>query len=169
LSVYGIGRDRSLEEWRALARTLVHQRLVEQSQDGFSVLTLNDSSWQVLRSERAVSMAVAARPRRASVPAPDTDASRVPASSANASGANVGSAETADDAALFERLRGLRKRLADAQGLPPYIIFHDSTLREMAARRPQTLSEFATIRGVGEGKIARYGEQFIAALQDPVS
>jgi ATP-dependent DNA helicase RecQ len=67
---------------------------------------------------------------------------------------------------LFERLRALRKRLADAQGVPPYVIFHDATLREMAARRPQTLDEFAGIRGVGDGKLARYGKQFIAALSE---
>jgi ATP-dependent DNA helicase RecQ len=68
--------------------------------------------------------------------------------------------------ALFERLRSLRKQLADAQGLPPYVIFHDATLREMVAQRPQTLSEFAGIRGVGEGKLSRYGQQFIAALRE---
>ncbi|MDP9015050.1 MAG: HRDC domain-containing protein, partial [Pseudomonadota bacterium] len=72
----------------------------------------------------------------------------------------------ADAETLFERLRGLRKRLADAQGLPPYVIFHDATLREMAARRPRTLGEFASIRGVGQGKLARYGEEFIAALRE---
>jgi ATP-dependent DNA helicase RecQ len=63
-------------------------------------------------------------------------------------------------------LRRLRKQLADAQGLPPYVIFHDATLREMAARKPQTLDQFAAIRGVGEGKLARYGQQFIAALRE---
>jgi ATP-dependent DNA helicase RecQ len=67
---------------------------------------------------------------------------------------------------LFERLRKLRKQLADAQGLPPYVIFHDATLREMVERRPRTLGEFAGIRGVGEGKLARYGQQFIAALSE---
>jgi ATP-dependent DNA helicase RecQ len=70
----------------------------------------------------------------------------------------------ADGGEMFERLRKLRKQLADAQGLPPYVIFHDATLREMVERRPQTLSQFAGIRGVGEGKLARYGQQFIAAL-----
>ncbi len=70
---------------------------------------------------------------------------------------------------MFERLRKLRKQLADAQGLPPYVIFHDATLREMAERRPRTLGEFAGIRGVGEGKLARYGQQFIAALREPGS
>ena len=82
--------------------------------------------------------------------------------------AEAGTAEvaTAEGNELFERLRKLRKQLADAQGLPPYVIFHDATLREMVARRPRTLGEFAGIRGVGEGKLARYGQQFIAALSE---
>jgi ATP-dependent DNA helicase RecQ len=75
-------------------------------------------------------------------------------------------AATADGDALFERLRALRKQLADTHGLPPYVIFHDATLREIVARRPQTLGQFAEIRGVGEGKLARYGQQFIAALRE---
>ena len=68
--------------------------------------------------------------------------------------------------ALFERLRTLRKKLADENGLPPYVIFHDSTLREMAARQPTTLDEFATIPGVGQTKLTRYGELFIAVMGD---
>lgn len=147
LSVYGIGKHRPAEHWRALARSLMHQRLIEQSNDGYSVLSLNESSWQVLRGERAVNVASTAK----------ADTSRP---------ADAGAAATADGDALFERLRVLRKRLADTQGLPPYVIFHDATLREMVARRPQTLSQFAGIRGVGEGKLARYGEEFIAALRE---
>jgi ATP-dependent DNA helicase RecQ len=147
LTVYGIGKHRPAEHWRALARSLMHQRLIEQSNDGYSVLSLNESSWQVLRGERAVNVASTAK----------ADASRP---------ADAGATATADGDALFERLRVLRKRLADTQGLPPYVIFHDATLREMVARRPQTLSQFAGIRGVGEGKLARYGEEFIAALRE---
>jgi ATP-dependent DNA helicase RecQ len=75
--------------------------------------------------------------------------------------------EAADPAqgALYERLRELRKRLANEQGLPPYVIFHDATLREMALRRPLTLAQFADLPGVGQAKLARYGESFINALR----
>jgi ATP-dependent DNA helicase RecQ len=146
LSVYGIGKHRSVEDWRSLARSLTHQRLLEQSHDGYSVLSLNDASWEVLRSERTVTVARTAEADRARAPQPRE--------------------ATAGNDALFERLRTLRKQLADTQGLPPYVIFHDATLREMVARRPQTLSQFAGIRGVGEGKLARYGQQFIAALRE---
>jgi ATP-dependent DNA helicase RecQ len=150
LSVYGIGKHRSVSEWRLLARSLLHQRLLDQSQDGYSVLSLNESSWQVLREQRAVTVAVA-------VPAA-VNADQAPVRGTTAA--------TAEGNELFERLRKLRKQLADAQGLPPYVVFHDSTLREMVERRPQTLGEFAGIRGVGEGKLARYGQQFIAALSE---
>jgi ATP-dependent DNA helicase RecQ len=150
LSVYGIGKHRSVLEWRSLARSLLQQRLLDQSQDGYSVLSLNESSWQILREQRTVTVAAAVNADRA--PVRDTAA-----------------VATAEGDELFERLRKLRKQLADAQGLPPYVIFHDATLREMVERRPQTLGEFARIRGVGEGKLARYGQQFIAALGEAPS
>jgi ATP-dependent DNA helicase RecQ len=146
LSVYGIGKSRSVSDWRSLARSLLHQRLLDQSQDGYSVLSLNESSWEVLREQRAVTVAKA------------VNADHAPA--------RESAAAAAEGNELFERLRKLRKQLADAQGLPPYVIFHDATLREMVERRPRTLGEFAGIRGVGEGKLARYGRQFIAALSE---
>jgi ATP-dependent DNA helicase RecQ len=149
LSVYGIGKERSVAQWRSLARSLLHQRLLAQTQDGYAVLSLNEASWQVLRGERTVTVAGS----------PADEAARVRS-------APPDRAPTAGGDAVFERLRILRKKLADAQGLPPYVIFHDATLREMAARRPQTLGQFAAIRGVGEGKLARYGEQFMAALRE---
>jgi ATP-dependent DNA helicase RecQ len=169
LSVYGIGKTTPAEEWRALARSLLHQRLIDQTQDGYSVLSLNESSWQILRGERGVQIARTAKPLRPKAPAPSAlVGAAAPASGSAVAGggaAATGSAPAVADA-LFEALRSLRKQLADAQGLPPYVIFHDATLREMVARRPQTLSQFATIRGVGEGKLARYGAQFIAALRE---
>jgi ATP-dependent DNA helicase RecQ len=67
---------------------------------------------------------------------------------------------------LFERLRALRKRLADENGLPPYVIFHDSTLRKMAEQKPIDLEQFAVLPGVGRAKLERYGVHFIAALRD---
>jgi ATP-dependent DNA helicase RecQ len=146
LSVYGIGKHRSVPEWRSLARSLLHQRFLDQSQDAYSVLSLNEASWQILREQRAVTMA--------ETPKPDQARGREAA------------ATPAGGHELFERLRKLRKQLADAQGLPPYVIFHDATLREMVERRPQTLDQFAGIRGVGEGKLARYGRQFVAALSE---
>jgi ATP-dependent DNA helicase RecQ len=155
LSVYGIGRGRSLEDWRSVARALLHQGLVCESQDGYSVLSLTPEAWPVLRAERTVQLARSAKPPKV----------RVPDGAAWAA-AGAASAAVAADGALFERLRQLRKELANEHGLPPYVVFHDATLREMADRRPLTLDQFASLRGVGQGKLARYGERFIAALRE---
>jgi ATP-dependent DNA helicase RecQ len=150
LSVYGIGKGHTLDEWRALVRTLLHQGLVAETQDGFPVLSLNAESWQVLKGQRSVRVARAARP---------TVSARRNLSSAT--DAPLGS----EAKTLFDTLRKLRKRLADKLGLPPYVIFHDATLREMANQRPATLDEFSRIRGIGEAKLARYGEHFIEAIR----
>jgi ATP-dependent DNA helicase RecQ len=150
LSVHGIGKNHSLDEWRTLVRTLLHQGLVAETQDGYPTLSLNAQSWQVLKGERTVQVARTARPSVSARP------DRAPATSAS-----LGD----EDKTLFDALRALRKRLADEQGLPPYVIFHDATLREMAQRRPVTLDQFARIRGIGEAKLSRYGESFIAAIR----
>jgi ATP-dependent DNA helicase RecQ len=158
LSVYGIGKQRSVDEWRGIARALLHQGLIEETQDGYPVLSLNAQSRLVLREELAVHIAAAAKPKPVRSPATAGAGNGTPA---------TGSGTSAPaDAELFERLRALRKRLADEHGLPPYVVFHDATLREMAARRPLTLNEFAELHGVGEAKLARYGEQFIAAIAE---
>lgn len=148
LSVYGIGKNRSVDEWRHLVRTLAHQGLVEETQDGYPVLLLNKLSWEVLRGERRVEFAEVIKP----------------AGRRNRAGATAAPSHSSADDALFDQLRALRKRLADENGFPPYVIFHDSTLREMAARKPTTLAEFAMIPGVGQTKLARYGEFFIQVI-----
>jgi ATP-dependent DNA helicase RecQ len=65
---------------------------------------------------------------------------------------------------LFEALRSARRELAAESGVPPYVVFHDSTLREIAAVRPATLAELAKINGVGEAKLTRYGSAMLAAV-----
>ncbi len=147
LSVYGIGKTRSVEDWRGIARALVHQGLMVESQDGYAVLSLTEDGWRVLRAERTVLIAQAAKPAR-------------PVAADTAAGVSP------ESGPLFEKLRQLRKRLANEHGLPPYVIFHDATLREMAERRPLTLEQFATLRGVGQGKLSRYGEHFLAVLRE---
>lgn len=150
LSVYGIGKARGLDEWRHLARALAHQGLVNETQDGYPVILLNPQSWEVLRSERIVRIAAAPKPvkKRSTAAARD--------------------AVSSGDQALFEALRALRKQLADENGVPPYVIFHDSTLRELAARKPRTLAEFSMAAGVGQTKLLRYGERFIEVIRASV-
>jgi ATP-dependent DNA helicase RecQ len=154
LSVYGIGKHRSVDEWRGVARTLLHQGLIDETQDGYPVLSLNAQSGPVLRQELKVHMASAAKPKRAR---------------AGAENVRSGASISRESGGLFEHLRILRKRLADENGLPPYVVFHDATLREMAARRPQTLDQFAELPGVGRAKLERYGDEFIAAVREHAS
>jgi ATP-dependent DNA helicase RecQ len=148
LTVYGIGKAHGVDEWRSLARTLLHQGLVGETQDGYPVLSLNSQSWQVLRGEIKVSAAIEPRAKAQ---------------------ARAGDAETLPDGALFEKLRARRKQLADQAGLPPYVVFHDSSLREMASRQPRTLEEFSAVSGVGQAKLNRYGEQFLAIIREHVA
>ena len=149
LSVYGIGKHLGVQEWRDLARALLHQGLMAQSQDGYAVVSLNEASWQVLKGERAVQVGESVKPARGR----------------KASKASQQTTATSPGNALFESLRTLRKRLADEAGMPPYIIFNDASLRDMAQRQPTTLQEFSTIVGVGQAKLARYGGQFVELIQ----
>ena len=143
--MYGIGKQLGLPEWRDLARALLHQGLVTQSQDGYAVLSLNDASWPVLRGETSVYVGETVKP------APGGRKASKPASAAGSS--------------LFEALRSLRKQLADEAGMPPYIVFNDASLWDMAERQPTTLEEFSTIVGVGQAKLARYGGQFVELIR----
>ena len=118
LSVYGIGKAHRLDEWRDVARTLVHQGVVEETHDGYPVLLLNQQSWEVLRGQRSVQMAIRSRPSRG-----------------KQKKQKAKPADATDDA-LFQKLRAHRKQLADQAGVPPYVIFHDATLRAIAQRLP---------------------------------
>ncbi|MBC8026110.1 MAG: DNA helicase RecQ [Steroidobacteraceae bacterium] len=146
LSVYGIGKQLGLQEWRDISRALLHQGMITQSQDGYAVLSLNEASWEVLRGERAVRVGESVKPAR----------SRKDSKATTPSPGNP----------LFESLRTLRKRLADEAGMPPYIIFNDASLWEMTQRQPTTMQEFSTIVGVGQAKLARYGRQFVELIRE---
>lgn len=143
LSTYGIGKDKTAEEWKNLARSLVHQGFVNETNDGYSVLKLNDKSWEIMRRERQVYIAINSPQDLDELPQKITDIE-----------------------ILFERLRGLRKQIADEQKVPPYVVFHDSTLRLMAQKKPQTLADFGNLSGVGDRKRSQYGPQFIAEIQN---
>jgi len=145
LSTYGIGKDRTADEWKMLARSLLHQGVVSETTDGFPILKLNAESWAVMKKQRSVEIAVAPKPQIADVDdRPET---------------------TLAGRALFEELRTLRKRLATAKSVPPYVIFADSTLRLMAQKQPQTLDDMAQISGVGAFKLDEYGDTFVEAIR----
>ncbi|MBC7971152.1 MAG: helix-turn-helix domain-containing protein, partial [Verrucomicrobia bacterium] len=145
LSTYGIGKDRSAEQWRLLARSLIHQRLLDETTDGYSMLQLNALSWEVMLKKRSVMVAVDPVKAEKALAPSKVDAAEVEA--------------------LYDRLQKLRKRLADEQSVPPYVVFPNSSLRSMANAQPQTLAQFATISGVGSRKLSQYSEPFIAEIR----
>ncbi|MBE9051162.1 DNA helicase RecQ [Nostocales cyanobacterium LEGE 11386] len=144
LSTYGIGKDRSLDEWRMLGRSLLHQGLLEQTSDGYSVLKLNALSWQVMRRQRTVTIAVPIAQKITW---------------------EEGSEKAVEAEILLQRLRSLRKQLADEQSVPPYVVFPDSTLKLMAQVQPQSLNDFAKLSGVGSHKLAQYGKKFLTEIK----
>ncbi len=146
LSTHGIGKDKTPEEWKTLGRALLHQGLVAESDDGYRVLKLNKQSWTVLRKQQEVQIAI------------NRSQEKIKAA------ANNTYREEAE--ALFEKLRKLRKQIADEQSVPPYVIFADSTLKVMVQRQPQTKIAFAKISGVNEYKAEQYGEQFLSVIQE---
>ncbi|KAB7644425.1 DNA helicase RecQ [Polymorphobacter fuscus] len=149
LSVFGIGKELSPDGWKSLARQLeAGEALVREGEYGG--LTLGPAARAILKGEVPVSLKVVAeRPKRGRA----------------TSGAAASLAAVADeDVGLFEELRRVRRELAAAANLPPYVIFHDSTLRAMAATRPRSAAALARIPGVGDRKLASYGEAFLAAI-----
>lgn len=148
LSTYGIGQDHSVDEWRQLCRSLLHQDLLSETTDGYSVLKLNAGSWQVLKKQIPVNIHVVKRPETVS---------KVTAGDAVQLGA--------EEALLLEQLRQLRKRLADEQSVPPYVVFADASLRQMAQQRPITTEAFAAISGVGKRKLEQYGKTFTETIE----
>ena len=143
LSTYGIGKGRTADEWRMLGRSLIHQGLVGQTTDGFPVLKLNKRSWAIFRGELKVEVAVEKSPGK-------TKATYNP--------------RKAEAELLFEKLRKLRKQIADRNSLAPYMIFADSSLKLMAQLCPKNITEFANLSGVNEYKAQQYGDRFISEI-----
>jgi ATP-dependent DNA helicase RecQ len=148
LSTYGIGTDQSREYWGSLLRQLVHQGFLSQEVGDFSVLKLTPSSWPLLRGEQTLTMA---RPR-VKAEAPRKTARR-----------KTGDIDANPE--LFEQLRVLRKKLADQAGAPPYIIFSDKALAEMATKFPTDKTAFLAIHGVGFAKLEKYGDVFLNEIK----
>ena len=150
LSVYGIGADKGETEWISLLRQLIHHGLLAQDIGDYSVLKLTETARPLLRGERTLELALPRIREKAKKPkTPKAAAGRGPY-----------------DEALFERLRALRKRLADEQGVPPYVVFGDATLIEMARDKPADEAALLRITGVGQSKLARYGADFLGAIAD---
>ncbi len=148
LSTYGLGAMQSAEAWASLFRQLVHLGYLTQDVANYSVLKLTEAARPLLRGEEKLTLA---QPRL-----------RV-ATAKKATRKKVG--ELDYDEALFESLRTLRKRLADDAGVPPYVIFGDATLAEMAAFLPADRQALLAINGVGKLKLQKYGAEFLEEIK----
>jgi ATP-dependent DNA helicase RecQ len=146
LPTFGVGDALDNNQWRSVFRQLVGRGLLSVDLEGYGALKLQEKCRPLLKGEVTISLRKDQKQkvakRQTKTPLPDD--------------INVG---------LWEALRDCRRELAEEQGVPPYVIFHDSTLVEMCSMVPKTLNDFAELSGVGERKLLKYGEQFLAAIR----
>jgi ATP-dependent DNA helicase RecQ len=149
VSTFGIGVAYSQQQWQSIYRQLVAANLLAVDMSGFGSLRLTEKSTPILRGE--LTIAFRNDPEKAS---------KKSKSAAKRENKNM---MTPQDS-LWQALKSRRLELAHEQGVPPYVIFHDSTLIEIHMKKPTNLSEFATISGVGESKLQRYGDIFLRVI-----
>ncbi len=145
ISTFGIGNEHSVAQWRGVFRQLIARGLLNVDVEGHGSVSLAEAARPVLKGEDTLMLRELSResaPKRKSK-------------------STVKSAHSA----LWEALRACRKELAEAQGVPAYVIFHDATLAEMAEREPHTLEAMSGISGVGSRKLDAYGDAFLQVVQ----
>ncbi|WNH47884.1 DNA helicase RecQ [Stenotrophomonas aracearum] len=150
LSTYGIGKDLDSRTWRSVFRQLVAAGLLEVDSDAYGGLRLTNGSRQVLKGQRKVMM------RRESPKTRERERS----------GQRTGLSVLPQDLALFNALRGLRAELAREQNVPAFVIFHDSTLRNIAEQRPTSIDALGRVGGIGGTKLSRYGERLVEIVRE---
>lgn len=152
LSTYGIGDDLDVRQWRSVFRQLVALAYLSVDVEGYGSLRLTEISRSLLRGEKSLLLrqdAIGMKGR----------------SRSSAESAPVTNIEPGREG-MWEALRICRRELAERQGVPPYVIFHDASLAEMTARCPRDLEAFAQIPGVGEKKLERYGDAFLQVINE---
>ena len=147
LASYGIGKDLDNNQWRSVFRQLVARGFLSVDFDKFGALCLEESCRALLRGEESIEL------RR------DVKQKTAKRQTKTALAADI-------DIALWEALRECRRIFAEDQGVPPYVIFHDSSLQEMAISLPRDMTEFSLISGVGERKLEKYGPAFLRVVGD---
>ncbi len=153
LSTHGIGTELSRREWQSIVRQLVAMGLLVADIDGHGGLILGQDCREVLRGERKVPL------RR------DTTGKRKSKAEKRSPEATL---DDAGQKALFQALREHRMALAKEQEIPPYVVLHDTTLREIARQKPRSLDELASLPGIGLAKLERYGAGILAIVEDQV-
>ncbi|HEX7926165.1 MAG TPA: DNA helicase RecQ [bacterium] len=167
VSTFGIGADRTLKQWRHIVRHLVIRGQLELYPSKGQALHLGPNLKEILRGERQVLLPrfpSRRDERKAGQPWEKSGAGRAGIVGTGDIGPIDAPLPTPEQNAMFETLRRFRKQLATEQGLPPYVIFHDSTLLAMAKELPRTLDAMANIPGVGAAKLSRYGEGFLEQI-----
>ncbi len=154
LAVFGQGRGTEVETWRGLLRTLTGVGLLRADQEGFGGLRLDPRARDVFQGQLPVRMR---KPESA-------EQRREVRKDRRKKVASLSPSSTTIDASLRQKLKDWRLGVARAHGVPPYVVFHDATLDLIAAKRPQTLDELAEISGVGQAKLARYGEDILSMM-----
>jgi ATP-dependent DNA helicase RecQ len=154
LSTFGLLKDGSVSEVRGYVEQLIAQGFLRQTDDAFPVVALTNEGVELLRNGSAAAELALSRQRRV-VREREPRRSRVEAE-----------AWEGVDRELFEKLRAVRMQIARARSVPPYVVFHDTTLREMARLKPQTMEALRTVYGVGARKAEDLGEHFLTALRD---
>jgi len=150
LTTYGIGKDQSHEYWLSVLRQLIHKGLLVQNITRHLVLQLTEAARPVLRGDQPLELAV---PRTELLSAKKLRRRELELAQG-------------EDATLFRELRKLRKQLAEEEGIPPYVVFNDATLLELAQFKPVTEADLLTINGVGYRKLERFGEAFLECIRE---
>ena len=156
LPVFGIGRDIDAQAWKSLARQLVSLGYLIVQSDQFNTLAVSETARPLLKGETTLTL------RRATVNMGKGKKLRRNGTAEATTAAALARADVAPE--LWDALRARRRDLATAQNLPPYVIFHDATLLEIAHRMPENLAAFLAIPGIGERKMKRYGADFLEVL-----
>ncbi len=155
LSTFGIGNSLAQAQWSSVYRQLVAAGLLNVDMEAYGGLKITEAARPVLRGEQAVWLRRDVAPVKRGRATKEERAARRPQPFAGA-----------NEDPLWLALKARRMELAREQGVPPYVIFHDSTLLEILNRKPQTLDEMGQISGVGQAKLARYGEAFLEVVED---
>jgi ATP-dependent DNA helicase RecQ len=155
LPTFGVGADLDAAAWRGVARQLVAHGLLRVDAQAYGALRVTEAAEPVLRGRARLDL-------RSVTPKPATRKARRRGRSDGSVPAPA--ALVGPEAELFEGLRAERKAIAEEQGVPAYVVFHDATLREIASRRPSTTDQLLAVPGIGTAKAERYGQRILAAV-----
>jgi ATP-dependent DNA helicase RecQ len=161
LSTFGIGASMDEKQWRSVFRQLLAAGLLEADAEGYGTLRLTAASKAVLSGGQTVKLREDVRPPRGGTRRRDSKLIVGERSGGGSLGIE------AYEQSMWDALRAVRTQLAKQHGVPPYVVFHDATLLAMLRALPTTEDELATISGVGEAKLKRYGRDFLAVINAP--